>query len=249
MVCIVIPALNEAAGLRWLLPRLPGRLHGLPVAAVVVSDGSTDGTDRVAAACGALVVRLHPNRGKAAAVRAGIARAEAMGGRAVVTMDGDGQHDPADLPALVGPVVRGECDVALGTRYALDGRRRGVPLNRYLVRRGLVSLLRRRLGRTYSDPCCGYRCFSREALSRLSLAGDRYQGELEAIFDAEAARLRVLEVPVARIYAPGCSKMGARWGRIPGRLGVVWGYGATVWGRTRWRGTGRSPGGAAVRRP
>ncbi len=233
MIRIVVPAFNEARRLRSLLPLIPPRLHGVPAATIVVSDGSTDETERVAREEGATVVALPTNRGKGAALKAGVRRAAALGFDWLVTMDGDGQHDPRDLERLVAPVVTDRCDLAIGSRYLLDPSRDGTPVNRYLVRRMLIARLRRALGRTFTDPCCGYRCFSRGALERLSFHGDRYQSELEAIFDAAGAGLRILEVPVSRIYRPGLSKMGARWGRIPGRVLVVSQYLATVRRKTR----------------
>lgn len=233
MIRIIVPAFNEGGRLRGLLPLIPPRLHGVPVATIVVSDGSNDDTERVAREEGATAVVLPTNHGKGAALKAGVRRAAALGFDFLVTMDGDGQHDPRDLERLVAPVVTGRCDLAIGSRYLLDPSRDGTPVNRFLVRRMLIARLRRALGRTFTDPCCGYRCFSREAMHRIRFQGDRYQSELEAVFDAAGAGLRIMEVPVSRIYRPGLSKMGARWGRAPGRVVVVSQYLATVRRKTR----------------
>ena len=99
MIAVVVPAFNEADRLRILLPRIPACLFGVPVQVIVVSDGSTDGTEAVALDHGAVLVGFPRNRGKGAALRAGFARAMELDLSLLVTMDADGQHDPADLAA------------------------------------------------------------------------------------------------------------------------------------------------------
>ncbi len=233
MIAVVIPAFNEAGRLQTLLPRIPASLFGVPVQVIVVSDGSTDATDAVALGQGAILARLPKHRGKGAALRAGIARAMELDPSELVTMDADGQHDPADLERLVQPVMAGECAVATGSRFLADRSRGPAPLNRYLVRRVLITALRARLGRTYTDPCCGYRCFSLEALQIIRLQGDHYQSELEALFEAAIHGLRVVEMPVRGGYPPGSSKMGARFGHLAGRVWVISQYVSTIARKTR----------------
>ncbi|MGO9162526.1 MAG: glycosyltransferase [Streptosporangiaceae bacterium] len=233
MIAVVIPAFNEADKLAPLLPRIPACLSGVPVQVIVVSDGSADGTDAVARDRGAVLVRIPEHRGKGAALRAGLARARELDPSQLVTMDADGQHDPADLERLVRPVMAGECALAVGSRF-LSGPSRGpAPLNRYLVRKALVAALRAALGRTYTDPCCGYRCFSVQALRVIRLQGDHYQSELEELFEAAIHGLSVAEVPVRADYPPGSSKMGARYGRLAGRVWVISQYVSTIARKTR----------------
>jgi glycosyltransferase involved in cell wall biosynthesis len=233
VIAVVVPAFNEADRLRTLLPRIPACLLGLPVRVIVVSDGCTDGTEAVARDHGAVLVRLPKHRGKGAALRAGFARARELGPSPLVTMDADGQHDPADLERLVQPVMAGECALAAGSRFASDPSRGPAPLNRYLVRKALVAALRATLGRTYTDPCCGYRCFSVQALQAIRLQGDHYQSELETLFEAAIHGLSVAEVPVRADYPAGCSKMGARVGRLAGRAWVISQYVLTIARKTR----------------
>ncbi len=233
MIAVAVPAFNEAASLRTLLPRMPATLRGVPVRVIVVSDGSTDGTEAVALDHGAVLVRLPGHRGKGAALRAGFARAMELAPSLLVTMDADGQHDPADLERLVQPVMAGECALAAGNRFLSDPSRGPTPINRYLVRKVLVAALRVTLGRTYTDPCCGYRCFSFQALQTVRLQGNHYQSELETLFEAAIHGLRVVEVPVRREYSPGSSKMGARFGRLAGRAWVISQYAWTIARETR----------------
>jgi len=233
VIAVVIPAFDEADRLRTLLPRIPAFLFGVPVQVIVVSDGSTDGTDAVALDHGAVLVRLPKHRGKGAALRAGLARAADLGPAQLVTMDADGQHDPADLERLVQPVMAAECALAAGSRFLSGSSRGPAPLNRYLVRKALVAALRATLGRTYTDPCCGYRCFSAQAAQAIRLRGDHYQSELETLFEAAIHGLSVMEVPVRADYPAGCSKMGARVGRPAGRVWVISQYAATIARKTR----------------
>jgi glycosyltransferase involved in cell wall biosynthesis len=205
----------------------------VPVQVIVVSDGSTDGTEAVALGHGAILVHLLTNRGKGAALRAGFAAAMELDPSQLVTMDADGQHDPADLERLVQPVMAKECALAAGSRFLAGPSRGPAPLNRYLVRKVLVAALRATVGRTYTDPCCGYRCFSFQALQAIRLQGDHYQSELEALFEAAIHGLRVVEVPVRGDYPPGCSKMGAQFGRLAGRVWVISQYVSTIARKTR----------------
>ena len=118
------------------------------------------------------------------------------------------------------------------------------------MRKALVAALRATLGRTYTDPCCGYRCFSVEALRAIRLQGDHYQSELEQLFEAAIHGLSVMEVPVRADYPAGCSKMGARFGRLAGRVWVISQYAATIGRKTRELRraypVARSPAGASV---
>ena len=233
MIAVVVPAFNEADRLRTLLPRIPASLFGVPVRVIVVSDGSTDGTEATALDHGAILVHLESHRGKGAALRSGLARAMELDPSCLVTMDADGQHDPADLERLVWPVMVEEGALATGSRFLSDPSRGRTPLNRYLVRKALIVALQATLGRTYTDPCCGYRCFSLQALQAIRLQGDRYQSELEALFEAAIHGLRVVEVPVRKKYPPGWSKMDAPFGRLVGRAWVIAQYVSTIAKKTR----------------
>ena len=224
MIYVLIPAFNEAPNLETLLPRIPERALGRPISTVVICDGSTDGTCRVSAAHGAEVVKLSSNHGKGSAVRAGAALLNGRAIDAVVTMDGDGQHNPDDLTTLIGQVLAGQCDVVIGSRCLTDPGKGRTPLNRFLVRTAFTRLLRHRLRQPVTDPFTGYRCMSPRAFEAVLLRGDRYEGELEVRFEAERIGLDVIEVPIERIYDGGQSKMTA----TGGRLRVIRGYARAI---------------------
>lgn len=229
MIYVLIPAFNEAISLEGVLQSIPARILRRTVRTIVICDGSTDGTASLAAANNAEVVKLWPNSGKGSAVRAGAALLEDRDFEAVVTMDGDGQHNPKDLPWLVAPILSDRCDVSIGSRYLADPRRGDTPLNRYLIRSVFTRLLRHRLNQPVTDPFAGFRCMSPAAFHSVVLAGDRYEGELEVRFEAERIGLRVMEIPIERIYSGLQSKMAA----TGGRLRVIRGYARTI--RTKSR--------------
>lgn len=84
---------------------------------IVVDDGSTDGTAAIAGQAGAVVLRHERNRGKAQALNTGLGHARSLHPRAVILLDGDGQHDPAAIPALLAPVEAGAADMVVGSRF------------------------------------------------------------------------------------------------------------------------------------
>ncbi len=112
---IIIPAHNEAENLPHVLPRLRQTLPQADI--VVIDDHSSDETARVARKLGATVVRLPNNLGYGGAVQTGFRYGAEFGYDYAVMMDADGQHDPASVPQLLAPVMAGECDVALGSRF------------------------------------------------------------------------------------------------------------------------------------
>jgi len=188
LVDVVFPVLDEAAALPWVLRRVPPGYR-----AIVVDNGSRDGSADVARAAGALVVD-EPRRGFGAACAAGLAAAEAP---VVAFCDADASLDPGALPTVVAPVVAGEADLVLGARRPTT--RRAAPphvraANRYLARR-----LRRATGAPLTD-LGPMRAARRAGLVDLGLTDRRFGWPLEMVFRAGHAGWRIAEVPVG--YAP-----------------------------------------------
>lgn len=228
MIIVLMAAFNEERALVDLLPRMPESVSGHRLRVVVLSDGSTDGTAAVARECGVEVLAFDENRGKGAVLRSGLDAIVDEPYTALVFMDADGQHDPRQLPELVGPVLNGLADVVVGSRYMHDAGRSNTPWNRYAVRCTVRAVLGVLLSSTTTDPFSGYRCLAPRAVECLDLTGDRYESELEMLFSAERHALRVTEVPVPRIYGPDTSKMNARHGVLMGRADVVYRYATTI---------------------
>jgi len=228
MISVVLTAYNEERPIRGLLAAMPTMLRGHDVEVLVVDDGSTDRTSDVARSFGCVVIRFEENRGKGAAMRSGLESLRNSPSDAIVLMDSDGQHDPGAIEDLVDPILEGEADVVVGSRYLATTRRGSAPFNRYLVRSVTVAVIHCVLGIKVSDPYSGFRALTPSAAKVLKFRGDRYECELEMIFSAYRSRLRVEEMPVRKIYGADTSKMGSRRGVFLGRVAVLGGYARTI---------------------
>jgi glycosyltransferase involved in cell wall biosynthesis len=190
---VVIPAYNAAGTIGPLIRRV----KQLRLEVVVVNDGSRDETGRAAADAGAMVISHARNQGKGCALRTGFAFALQGGYDVIVTMDGDGQHDPADIPRLLDAVRTSSSAIVVGNRLA-DGMR--MPLARRCTNRlmsCLVSLLSRQ---SIPDSQCGFRAISRQALSSIRLITCRFELETELLLAAARRGWTVASVPVRTIY-------------------------------------------------
>ena len=234
MICVLIAAYDEGESFRTLLPAIPKFVAGQPVVVVVASDGSTDDTVAVAEQHGCLTIDSPVNRGKGANMRRGISRAEDLPYDVLVFLDGDGQHDPADLERMVAPILDGSADLVVGSRYTDTEGRGNAPWNRYLVRCATATFLSRILDRRFTDPYCGYRAMSPRTVQTIELRGDRYQSELEMLFGSVEHGIEVTEIPIHKVYGPNTSKMSARRGPVLGRLEVIGQYLGTIV-RETWR--------------
>jgi glycosyltransferase involved in cell wall biosynthesis len=225
-VGVVMPALNEALALPQVLPALPAWLEEV----VVVDNGSTDGTADVARRLSARVV-TEPRRGYGRACLAGIA-ALGSGIDTVLFMDADAADRPADIGALLAPIVGGEADLVIGsrTRHAEPGaltpqQRFGNALACRLIRWGW--------GVAYSD-LGPFRVIRRGALTRLDMRDETWGWTVEMQVKAARHGLRVAEVPVAYRRRIGVSKIsGTLSGTVRAGSKILW-----VIGREAVRGRG-----------
>lgn len=203
-VSFLIPAYNEASTIGQVLERV----HALPFEkqVVVVDDGSTDGTAAVLEPWerdrGVLVVR-QANRGKGAAVRAGIPHVD---GEIAVIQDADMEYDPADVPGLIEPIERGVADVVYGSRLS-GGRPQRAYMFWHLVGNRFLSVLTNVLfNTTLSDMETGYKAFRADVLRSLRLTEDGFGIEPEITAQVCKRKLRIYELPISyygRTYAEG----------------------------------------------
>jgi glycosyltransferase involved in cell wall biosynthesis len=191
-VLAMIPAYNEAA---HIAETVAGAARRLPV--LVVDDGSADDTAARAEAAGARVLRQAPNQGKGTALRAGFERALTEGYSAVLTLDADGQHDPAEIPAFLKRLAKHPADLIVGARDFSQ-----MPLTRRIANTIGRWSFSWALGQPVRDNQSGYRLISRRLME--GLLGSREQGfEFEVEMIAVCVRRGyVLDwVPIRTIYA------------------------------------------------
>ncbi|NNG16927.1 MAG: glycosyltransferase family 2 protein [Gemmatimonadales bacterium] len=194
-VFIVVPAFNEASTIRGVIDSLVSQYPFV----VVVDDGSNDDTTGELAGTNIFLLRHHINRGQGAALQTGIRFALLHQAGIIVTFDSDGQHDPADIEALVRPILAGKCDVALGSRFL--GRTVNMPLGRRLVLKAGIIFTRLASRIRVTDVHNGIRAFTREAADSLHITMDRMAHASEILDQVVRHRWRYLEVPVTIRYS------------------------------------------------
>lgn len=192
-VVVGIPAYNEEVGIGSVI--LGSKQYADEV--IVVDDGSEDRTVEVAKAAGAHVIQHEENKGKGAAIRSLLAwvRDTKQNVDALVLIDGDGQHVPKDIPAVAAPVLNGECDIAIGSRY-LEQKETETPLYRRLGQKILDVTTVGSAGANLTDTQSGFRVMSPEAISRLDVRTDGMGVESEMISSATDRNLSIEEVPI-----------------------------------------------------
>lgn len=193
-VAVVIPAFQAVKTIGDVVAGTRAAVPGAQI--IVVDDGSTDGTGEGGRGRGVTVLTHPRNRGKGGALRTGIARACADAAAVVVTLDADGQHPPAEIPRLLGPITEGGADLVLGAR----DRNGTMPVGRRFTNWLSASLASRIGGQPVLDAQTGFRAFTHEVAERVQPSGDRYEYEANFLLDALRAGYRVVSVEVPTIY-------------------------------------------------
>lgn len=192
---VLIPAFNEAKAVGKVIRSVKKSLKGADV--LVVDDGSFDSTETVAQEAGAYVVRHIINRGLGGSIGTGLQFARERGYQAVVTMDADGQHNPADLKKVLNPIIQGAADLVIGTRMVNKFQ---VPLDRRIII-GVSNMLTFVIfGSFTSDSLSGFRAFSKKALEKIELKTQRMEVSNEIFSQIAKHGLRYAEVPIKVKY-------------------------------------------------
>jgi glycosyltransferase involved in cell wall biosynthesis len=191
-VAIVIPAYNEEPTVAGVVSEIPRQVADLAAEVIVVVDGARDATAERSRAAGALVCDVPVNRGQGAALKLGYWLARIRGARVIVTIDADGQYEPAEIERVIEPILGGRADFVSGSR------RLGQELTTDRVRHlgvivfgGLISLLVRH---RITDPACGLRAMRAEVTAAVTLEQPQYQAS-ELMISAALNGFRLAEVP------------------------------------------------------
>jgi glycosyltransferase involved in cell wall biosynthesis len=190
---VIVPAFNEEGSVARVIEEIRAFDPGFEI--VVVDDGSTDDTAKVARAAGARVLRLPFNVGIGGAVQTGHKYAREHDFDLAIQIDGDGQHDASELPKLIAPIVNDEADMAVGTRFIGDSgymppktRRLGIIILAWVVSRITHQKV--------TDPTSGFRAVNRRALALFAGDYPHDYPEVEATVLIHHHHLRMVEVPV-----------------------------------------------------
>ena len=197
-IYVFLPAHDEAATVASVVRRMPRIVHGHPVVAAVIDDGSTDATAALAQRAGAEVTRFDRNRGLGAAVRHGLRTGADRGAAAVVFLDADGEYAPEELAHVVRPILAGDADYVVGSRFA--GAPRAMRPHRWFGNRlltvGVRALVRRHGVRGLTDGQSGYRALSPAAAAAAEVIHDFNYAQVLTL-DLVAKGFRYAEVPIS----------------------------------------------------
>ncbi|MCL4460020.1 MAG: glycosyltransferase family 2 protein [Chloroflexi bacterium] len=189
---VVIPAFNEGERIRPVLAETKKHAPNI----IVVDDGSSDETYKAAQECGVITLRHEVNLGKGAALKTGCEAAFSLGARAIILMDSDGQHRPAEIPNFVSTLKDRGVGLVLGSRVIGPG----MPLIRAWGNKIDLFLLNLLFGARVTDPLCGFRALTAQAYEKIRWRSTGYAVETEMIVRARLARLPFVEIPVETVY-------------------------------------------------
>jgi glycosyltransferase involved in cell wall biosynthesis len=193
---VAIPALNESATIADVVRGVPERVEGVgPIEILVIDDGSSDDTAALASEVGARVIRHPAPRGVGAAFQTALSYGIESGADVIVTLDGDGQFDPADIPKLAAPVISGEAEFTTASRFADPALEPDMPAIKRWGNRMMSRLISRLAGQRIFDVSCGMRCYGRDAALQLNLRGS-FTYTQEVLLNLAFRNVRILEVPI-----------------------------------------------------
>ena len=222
MVSVIIPVRDEASSIGGLIPKIRESLSGVTHEIIVVDDASRDGTGEIARSTDTIVVSHKKNLGKGAAMQTGVENAR---GDILVFLDGDGAHDPRDIPSIIAPIVQRKVDFVIGSR-ALPGSKISVPPFRRRLSNNLASfiisviisfllplaIMSRRPSKwvRITDCTSGFRAIKKENWQKLALVSQGFEIETEMICEAVKNKLSIVEVPIS-----------CNWNSETSRLSIV----------------------------
>jgi glycosyltransferase involved in cell wall biosynthesis len=198
--CVIVPAYNEAKRVGDVVSRILEYASDV----VVVDDGSTDETVEKARKAGATVLRHERNQGKGMALNTGFKHAREQGFDIVLTMDADGQHNPADIPRFVEAYVRTGIPVLIGNRMSNCDN---MPFIRRMTNRFMSYLLSEEMGQYVPDTQCGFRLYKCEIIPLVLAESGGYAAESELLLHVADRALCIDSVAIQTVYADEKSKI------------------------------------------
>ncbi|MFQ6039350.1 MAG: glycosyltransferase family 2 protein [Candidatus Poribacteria bacterium] len=191
--CLLLPAYNEAKTISHIISE--ARMYIEPI--IVIDDGSSDNTAQIAREQDVVVLRHDINLGKGMALRTGFKYALEHNYDIIITMDSDGQHEPAEIPRFLALLGQNNADILIGARVL---KREKMPLHRRLNNKLISTVGSLFCGRNIVDFQCGFRLIKSEVLRSITLETVRYETESELLIKAARLGFRIETLPIKTIY-------------------------------------------------
>jgi len=193
-ICVIIPTFNESKNIAGLIKKI--RQLGLEI--IIIDDGSQDNTPEIAGNNGAFVLCNKENEGKGASLIKGFNYALGKGFDAVITMDGDGQHLPEEIPYFIRTAQYSNGSIFIGNRMS---KIKNMPYLRIITNKFMSWLISLVSGQNIPDTQCGFRLIKREVLEKISLKTAKFETESEIIIKASRLGFKIESIPIKTIYA------------------------------------------------
>jgi len=192
--CVIIPTFNESRTIAGLVREI----RGLGLDVLVIDDGSDDPSALLAQKGGATVLRNDANQGKGVSLNRGFRYALKKGFDAVITMDGDGQHLPSDIPQFVQLAASSDTGIFIGNRMQkLDC----MPRLRRLTNKLMSWFISKIVRQDIPDSQCGFRLLKKSLLEKLELTSRKYETESEVLIKASRLGCRIISIPIQTVYS------------------------------------------------
>ncbi len=192
-ICVMIPTYNEAKTIGELTTKIRDR----QLEVLIIDDGSFDNTGQIAVDNAAIVLKNDANKGKGASLIRGFNYLIEFDFDAIITMDGDGQHDPEEIPAFIQAAQDYNYDIVVGNRMC---NCKGMPLPRVITNKFMSWIISGITRQDIPDTQCGFRLIKKEVIQKIRLATSRYETESEILIRAARNGFKIGSIPIKSIY-------------------------------------------------
>ncbi|MFZ3386967.1 MAG: glycosyltransferase family 2 protein [Candidatus Hydromicrobium sp.] len=199
---VAIPAYNEEDKIGEVIQNIPRKISGISkVHVLVIDDGSTDNTAKIAGDLGAEVTKNYFNMGYGVAFGKGLQHALDNNFDLMVSIDGDAQFDPKDIPKLIKPIIENNADLVTASRFINKNYYPKMPLSKFWGNKLMSIFISKLVGKKFYDVSCGFRAYSQRTLLSLNLHG-KFTFSQETFIDLSFKRLKIVEIPIKVKYFP-----------------------------------------------
>ena len=199
-IIIGIPAFNEEKNIAGIISKLKRITKDI----IVCNDGSTDLTADIAEEMGALVINHEKNLGYGGAIRSIFLKAKDLNGDVLVTFDADGQHRIEDIDKVINPILEGQSDIVIGSRF-LDDNEKEVPQYRKVGIKVITKITNATLKKDLTDSQSGFRAYSKQVLNEIRPSESGMGVSTEILIKASSKNLKISEVPIKILYGENSS--------------------------------------------